>query len=71
MIPYTLKLYNFLLKFRSLSRKNLASTWKCVESIYILAAFWQNTYILGNLNDIKSNIEDSGISLKEGANVRL
>ena len=28
-------------------------------------------YILGEVNDIKSYAKDSGLSLKEGANVRL
>ena len=37
----------------------------------LLASFCHDTYILGDVIDIKSNAYDSGISLIKGANVRL
>ena len=43
----------------------------CLNLCTLLASFGQYTYILVDVINIKLNTLDSGISFKEGANVRL
>ena len=67
-----IKIYDFLLVFRFFFTENSGFDQKnALNPCTLLAAFWQYTYILGDVNDIKSNAQDSGISHKEGTNVRL